>query len=111
MTRNVRIAAANMEKGSGIAVKDRKESVTLYIARWSPECRVAVRFLEHHGIAHRTIDVDSDTEAAAVLREATGSRRLPVLRVGSEWIRACSPQEGFLETEVSRALGLPVDSG
>ena len=38
--------------------------VILYTASWCPTCRPAIAFLEEHGIAYQSIDIDEAPEAA-----------------------------------------------
>ncbi len=84
----------------------RRERVVLYQAAWSPECRIARRFLDKLGIELEVVEVAASTPAERELQEATGSRRVPVLRVGEDWIQLCTPEGLFSPGEASIRLGV-----
>ncbi len=83
-------------------------AIRLYGASWSPETRVARHFLERHGVAHDWVEIDRDVVAARELHEKTGSRMVPVLRIGEEWFPAWSPEKGFRYREVAERLDIPI---
>ena len=107
--RNVAIAVENARQEGELQMNKRSEPVRLYGASWSPECRVIRRFLERHRVAHEMVEVDRDPAAAAELRQATGRRQIPALRIGAEWLPAFSREEGFRWRELAMRLGIPLE--
>ncbi|MDM7915405.1 MAG: tRNA epoxyqueuosine(34) reductase QueG, partial [Candidatus Eisenbacteria bacterium] len=122
MVRNIAIAAANAadaRRATGASATEalaragptREASmsagreVELYGAAWSPESRVARRFLEQHGVAYRWIEVEGDVKAR--VQEGAGTQSLPVLRIDGEWFRASARDRGFLFRETAERLGIP----
>lgn len=56
--------------------------VLVYVTSWCGACRRALRFLESHGIPHRTIDIDEDAAAAeTVMGLNRGYRSVPTILV------------------------------
>ncbi len=47
---------------------EREDEVLLYAAAWSPECRIARRFLERHKVPFRWIDIEADSPRQAALK-------------------------------------------
>ncbi len=107
LRRNVQIASRNQRDARRGSMSQSSEPVVLYAASWSPECRIARRFLERHGIAHERIEIDRDPAAAEQLQRATGRRTVPVLRIGEEWFQAWDRQRGFRFRETAQRLGIP----
>lgn len=105
--RNVGIAAENAAAEKERSMRERDEVVRLYAAEWSPQCRIARRFLERHKVPYLLIDVDRDAPAAEQLQRETGSRIVPAMRVGDRWVRVQSRERGFLYREAAEALGIP----
>jgi epoxyqueuosine reductase len=106
--RNVGIAARNAAREEERPMRESKDEVRLYGAEWSPECRIARRFLERHKVPYRWIDVDAEPGAAEELQQGTGSRIVPALRTGVRWVTVQSREKGFLYRETAAALGIPV---
>ncbi|MBD3161734.1 MAG: tRNA epoxyqueuosine(34) reductase QueG, partial [Candidatus Latescibacteria bacterium] len=104
--RNVQVAWENERMGKGQGASVASGGIRLYGASWSPETRVAARFLQRHGVEFELIHVDRDPDAARALQEATGSRLVPVLRLGEEWIAAWSRRDGLLREKLAVRLGL-----
>ena len=62
--------------------------LAVYSASWCGDCRRLKRFLDATGIAHRTIDIDADPQAAEKLEEETGKRAIPFVLVDARtWVR------------------------
>jgi epoxyqueuosine reductase len=106
--RNVVIAAHNAAAEKERPMRERGEAVLLYSATWSPECRIARRFLERHKVVFRLIEIDSDPSAAEELQRDTGSRIVPALRIGKRWVAVQSREKGFLYREAADALQIPL---
>jgi epoxyqueuosine reductase len=106
--RNVAIAARNAAIEGERPMREPKADVRLYAAAWSPECRIARRFLERHKIPFRWIDVDADPGAADELQRGSGSRIVPAMRIGERWVAVQSREKGFLYREAAAALGIPI---
>ena len=80
---------------------DAERDVLIYVTSWCGSCRAALRLLDEQTIAHRTIDIDEDGEAAkAVMQLNRGNRSVPTIVVDGEHIL----------TEPSRAQLLEVFS-
>jgi epoxyqueuosine reductase len=107
--RNVGIAVQNAAIEKERPMREQDGEVRLYAADWSPECRLARRFLERHKVGYRVIDVEEDASAAEQLQRETGSRIVPALRVGDRWVRVQSRERGFLYREAAEALRIPFD--
>ncbi len=89
-------------------MRDPKAEVRLYAAAWSPECRIARRFLERHKIPFRWVDVDADPGAGDELQRGSGSRIVPAMRIGDRWVAVQSREKGFLYREAAVALDIPI---
>jgi glutaredoxin len=71
------------------------------------DCREAKRFLDQHGIAYETVEIDHDPAAAAELEQRTGKRGVPTFVLDSErWVRAYVPRQGFDRVGMTELLGL-----
>ena len=81
--------------------------VILYTASWCPTCRPAIAFLEEHGIAYQSIDIDDAPEAAEELEAKTGKRGIPFLRIDDTWVQAYTPGGGpFPRERLEEAFGI-----
>lgn len=70
--------------------------VLVYVTSWCGACRVALRFLERHGVPHQTIDIDENAEAAeTVMGLNRGNRSVPTILVDGEHVLT-EPSEGEL---------------
>lgn len=107
LRRNVAIASRNIHarEWRGMSMVD--APIRLYGASWSPESRIARRFLERHAVPHELIEIDRDPGAAEDLQRATGRRAVPVLRIGEEWFEAWDRSRGFRFRETAERLGIP----
>jgi len=82
-------------------------TLTVYSATWCPDCRVAKRFLDEHGVAYDTVEIDRDEDAARLLEERTGKRGIPYFVLdGERWVRAYVPRQGFDREGMAELLGL-----
>jgi len=81
--------------------------VQMYATRWCPDCRVARKFLDSHGIEYTEIDVDRDREASGELVRRVGKRAVPQLVIDGEWFQPYKPGRGLLVDELHERLGIP----
>lgn len=109
LRRNIAIAARNLEILEGRTMRNADAPVRLYGASWSPESRIARRFLDRHRVPFEAIEIDRDPDAAAELQRATGRRTVPVVRIGEEWFQAWDRARGFRFRETAERLGIPRD--
>ncbi len=83
------------------------ETLTVYSATWCPDCRVAKRFLDEHGIDYELIEIDKVEGAAELLEQKTGKRGIPYFVLdGERWERAYVPKKGFDRLGMTELLGL-----
>ena len=82
----------------------------LYSSPWCPDCRIAKRFLEKHGIPYKEVDIEATPGAAQELIQRTGKRAIPQFVVDGTWIQPYRPGEVFLYEEMSQLLDV-VDEG
>jgi glutaredoxin len=81
--------------------------LTVYSSTMCADCRQAKRFLDEHGVAYETIEIDRDPEAARRLEEKTGKRGVPYFVLDDErWVRAYVPRRGFDREGMTELLGL-----
>jgi glutaredoxin len=60
----------------------------IYTAPWCPDCRRLERWLEAEGVAHATVDIETQAGAAERLERETGKRAIPFILVnGKTWVR------------------------
>jgi len=78
----------------------------VYSSSWCPDCRVAKRFLDQHGIAYKEIDIEATPGAAEEIIRRTGKRAIPQFVIDGEWFQPYDPGEGFLYEELSKRLGI-----
>jgi mycoredoxin len=79
----------------------------VYSAFWCSDCREAKRFLAHHKIPFKEIDIETTPGAAEEVVARTGKRAIPQFVIDGEWIQPYRPGEGFLYQEMSELLGVP----
>jgi mycoredoxin len=84
--------------------------VLIYSSPWCPDCRVAKRFLEKHGIPYKEINIQVTPGAAEEVIRRTGKRAVPQFVIDGQWVQPYRPGEGFLYEEMSELLGV-VDEG
>ncbi len=83
------------------------ETLTVYSATWCPDCRVAKRFLDEHGVVYDTVEIDRDEDAARLLEAKTGKRGIPYFVLdGERWVCAYVPRQGFDREGMAALLGL-----
>ena len=80
--------------------------LTVYSAFWCPECRVAKRFLNDHGIPFHDIDIETTPGAAEEVVARTGKRAIPQFVIDGEWVQPYRTGEGFLYEEMAKRLGI-----
>jgi mycoredoxin len=80
--------------------------ITVYSARWCPDCREATRFLDRHQIPYTEVNIDTTPEAANEVVKRTGKRAIPQFVIDGEWVQPYRPGEGFLYEEMAKRLGV-----
>jgi len=80
--------------------------ITVYSARWCPDCREAMRFLDRHQLPYTEINIDTTPEAADEVVKRTGKRAIPQFVIDGEWVQVYRPGEGFLYEEMAKRLGV-----
>jgi mycoredoxin len=81
-------------------------TITVYSARWCPDCREAKRFLTRHNIPFTEIDIETTPGAADDVVKHTGKRAIPQFVIDGEWVQPYLPGQGFLYEEMSKRLGI-----
>jgi mycoredoxin len=81
-------------------------TVTVYSSFWCPDCRVAKRFLNDHGIPFNEIDIETTPGAAEEVVARTGKRAIPQFVIDGEWVQPYRIGEGFLYEEMAKRLGI-----
>lgn len=82
----------------------------VYSSNWCPDCREAKRFLARHNIPFREIDIEKTPGAAEEIIQRTGKRAIPQFVINGVWVQPYRPGEGFLYDEMSKLLGVEVES-
>jgi mycoredoxin len=80
--------------------------LTIYTAFWCPDCRVAKRFLNEHGISYKEIDIETTPGAAEEVVRQTGKRAIPQFVIDGEWVQPYRIGEGFLYDAMEKRLGI-----
>lgn len=81
-------------------------NLKVYSAGWCPDCQVAKRWLDAHGIPYEVVDIETIPEAAEELMAKTGRRGIPYFVLNDEWIRPYTPGRGFNSAEMSALFGV-----
>jgi len=81
-------------------------NLLVYSAPWCPDCLVAKRFLDKHGISYKEVNIETTPGAAEEVIRRTGRRAIPQFVLNGEWVQPYRPGEGFLYEEMSELLGL-----
>ncbi len=69
------------------ASADAERDVLLYIEVWCGDCRRAVDFLDEHEIPYRTIDIEAQPEAVAIVEALNrGNRSVPTILIDGEHV-------------------------
>ena len=84
--------------------------LTVYSARWCPDCRTAKRFLDKNNIPYTEVDIEQTPGAAEELIRQVGKRAIPQFVVDGRWVQPYRAGEGFLYEEMCELLGI-VDGG
>ncbi len=64
-----------------------ERDVLMYTTEWCGDSRRAVRFLDEHGIAYRSVDIDEDEEAARAVEALNrGNRSTPTILINGEHV-------------------------
>ena len=103
--------ACEIDPGAGpIEARDNagaERDVLLYINVWCGDCLRAVRFLDEHEIAYRTIDLDEDPSAVQIVEALNrGNRSVPTILVDGEHV-ATEPSNA----ELAAIFGVEQSSG
>ena len=80
--------------------------IVVYSSVWCPDCRVAKRFLQQHGVSFKEIDIENTPGAAEEVVARTGKRAIPQFVIDGEWVQPYRQGEGFLYEEMSERLGI-----
>jgi cysteine synthase A len=93
-------AVASPEVAAFVAqvLSDPAQPLVMFALEWCEFCWAVRKLFAKHGIAYRSVDLDSAAyqrddrggQIRAVLRERTGSRTIPQIFVGGEFIGGCS---------------------
>ena len=81
-------------------------NILVYSAPWCPDCRIAKRFLEKHGIPYTEVNIESTPGAAEEVIRRTGKRAIPQFVINGERVQPYRVGEGFLYEEMKERLGL-----
>ena len=69
--------------------------IVVYSSVWCPDCRVAKRFLQQHGVSYKEIDIESTPGAAEEVVARTGKRAIPQFVIDGEWVQPYREGEDF----------------
>lgn len=67
--------------------------IRLFIKPYCPWCHKAMHWLDAHKIKYETLDVISDAEAFAEMKELSGQMLAPVIDVDGEILADFGPEE------------------
>jgi mycoredoxin len=80
--------------------------LTVYTAAWCRDCREAKRFLDHHSIPYKEVDIEVTPGAADLVLENVGKRAIPQFVLDGKWIQPYRPGRGFLHDEMAELFGV-----
>ena len=80
--------------------------IIVYSAPWCGDCRVAKRWLDHHKIPYREINIEEVPGAAEEVIRHTGKRAIPQFVVNGQWIQPYVPGQGFRYAEMAELFGV-----
>lgn len=80
--------------------------LTVYTAAWCRDCREAKRFLDHHNIPYKEVDIEITPGAADLVLENVGKRAIPQFVLDGKWIQPYRPGRGFLHAEMAELFGV-----
>ncbi|HEX2917954.1 MAG TPA: glutaredoxin family protein [Edaphobacter sp.] len=78
----------------------------VYTAAWCRDCREAKRFLDHHSIPYKEVDIEVTPGAADLVLENVGKRAIPQFVLDGKWIQPYRPGRGFLHDEMAELFGV-----
>jgi glutaredoxin len=82
------------------------ETLTMYTAKWCPDCWRAKTFLRDRGVEFREVDIEKDPSAEEIVIKANdGKRKIPTLEIGGRYF-ACSP---FDAEQLAEDLKIPLN--
>jgi mycoredoxin len=82
------------------------EPITMYTARWCPDCYRVKSFLKERGVAFAEVNIEEDEEGEAiVIRANHGKRKIPTLKIGDRYV-VCSP---FNAQKLADELNIPLN--
>lgn len=98
------------------AIRDRDNPVVMFALEWCEFCWSARKMFKHHGIAYRSIDLDSVAyqkddwggKVRAALNAQTGLRTIPQIFIGGRHVGGCTDlfdawKSGHLQGEMEAA--------
>jgi len=68
-------------------------NIRLFIKPYCPWCHKAIAWLDAHGVKYETLDVITDQEAFAEMKEISGQTLAPVIDVDGEVLADFGPEE------------------
>jgi len=86
---------------------NKRMNVQIYATSWCRDCRLTKSFLDTHGIAYTTIDVDADKAASDEVVRQVGKRAVPQLVIDGQWFQPYAPGKGLLYDQLHERLGIP----
>ncbi|HZV87350.1 MAG TPA: glutaredoxin family protein [Candidatus Binatus sp.] len=82
------------------------ETLTMYTAKWCPDCWRTKTFLRERGVEFREVDIEKDPSAEEIVIKANdGKRKIPTLEIGGRYF-ACSP---FDAEQLAEDLKIPLN--
>jgi mycoredoxin len=83
------------------------DPITMYTTEWCSDCRRAKSFMKDRGVAFHEINIEDDSEAAAlVMKMNNGKRKVPTFEIAGRYF-ACSP---FNAQQLADELKVPLNS-
>lgn len=74
----------------------------MYFAPWCGDCRAAKRFLDEHGVAYETINIEETPGAAELIVEKNqGKRKVPTFEVDGRWFAVSPFDPEFLAEQLN----------
>ncbi|OEF95781.1 glutaredoxin 3 [Desulfuribacillus alkaliarsenatis] len=65
------------------------KEVTIYIKSYCPYCKKALALLESKGVELKIVDAMEEPELFEKIKEQTGSRTVPQIFIGDEFVGGC----------------------
>ena len=79
------------DEAQPVAAKQATHNVVVYTTKWCGWCRKTLAHLDGQGVQYLNKDIEEDKEAAAELRQKTGSASIPVVEIDGELVRGFDP--------------------